>query len=575
MAKIKKIINLLLCLIFILPLTSYSQNPPPSAQAGQVEKSLQEMETRELTSKKRRPKEAPIKEEEAPKEEPADDGTKILIKEFTFEGNTIFKSAYLQKVVSPYKNKELTLTDLRKLCNKITDIYKKDGYFVSYAYLPVQDIKNQIVKISVLEGKLGEVTIDGGKFYKKNFLTSHFHATQKGLMHYPTFLKSLLLLNEYLKLNAQAYLKPGKKMGEVDVVINTVEKMPIAVSFDYNNGGSRYISRSRGGTAVEMGNYFLQGDKLTIRGIKGYPTRNMIMGSGEYSITVNSYGSKLLGSYMWTDFNVQREYRSRNMGGQSRIYTVKFNHPFIKNLATSLEGDLSFDYKDILNYDRSATSSDDQLRILGTRLSGDHSDSLGGRTFFTSGFSLGIDDIMGASRQNNPKASRTDAGGKFVKWDFDVSRFQKFFCDTMLVMRTAGQTASEALPIAEEFAIGGDYSVRGYPPAEYVGDHGYLASFEWRVHLPFIANKNIPFLKRTIRDTIQFLGFSDYGRIILRKPTSNDAKAREISSAGCGVRLDFGNDFNAKIEVGFPMGGGNKPSDGSHCTTHITVTKRF
>ena len=79
---------------------------------------------------------------------------KVFVREFQFEGQTVFTTQDLQTVAAPYANREVTTEDLESLRTAVTLLYVKKGYVTSGAMIPDQAITEGIVRIQNIEGKL-------------------------------------------------------------------------------------------------------------------------------------------------------------------------------------------------------------------------------------------------------------------------------------------------------------------------------------------------------------------------------------------------------------------------------------
>src|SRR4029077_15576025 len=167
--------------------------------------------------------------------------------------------------------------------------------------------------------------------------------------------------------------------------------------------------------------------------------------------------------------------------------------------------------------------SKDELRVFRLGLRGDYRDPFLGRTYFGLTGHRGV-DFWGGSNQNAPQTSFAGAGpGNWSKLTADLARFQsvgfpflrnvpvlpQVFNDSYLILRATGQLASDRLLSPERFAIGGYYSVRGYPVSELLGDTGYTASAELGVPVPSIAK--VPFTNLTWKELVQVAAFIDHG----------------------------------------------------------------
>ena len=60
----------------------------------------------------------------------------IVIKRFEITGSTVFSPAELDRITSQYTNKPLDFTQLLQVASEITQLYVKNGYINSGAYIP-------------------------------------------------------------------------------------------------------------------------------------------------------------------------------------------------------------------------------------------------------------------------------------------------------------------------------------------------------------------------------------------------------------------------------------------------------
>ena len=88
----------------------------------------------------------------------------VLVKGFSFSGNTVISQAELEALTQPYVEQALTLPDLERIAAAVADLYKQRGYTLASAYIPQQRIQFGMVEISVLEGRLGDISVSGNRF---------------------------------------------------------------------------------------------------------------------------------------------------------------------------------------------------------------------------------------------------------------------------------------------------------------------------------------------------------------------------------------------------------------------------
>ncbi|MBF0523159.1 MAG: ShlB/FhaC/HecB family hemolysin secretion/activation protein [Candidatus Omnitrophica bacterium] len=558
-------------LLLVFPAFAQTQ-VPKQATSGVVEKNLEEKVQTPSTSVQR---EQVFQQLEFPQTAlQMEEGKALDVKSFNITGNTLFKTKALKRLVAKYAKPGAHFNDLLMACDQINAFYREKGFFLTRAILPAQEIKDGVVSIQIVEGRLGQVVVQGGKFYKADFIKKHFVCAQKGIFNYNELMRSLVILNEYPDLQVKAVLKKGQEPFTTDIFLTVEDKRPFHTFVDYNNAGSRYVSTHRAGAGVEYSNLIAQGDKMSLRGVSGSPARTQGYASASYELPINSYGTKASFSYQWSEFNVGREYRRLNAGGNSVAYNLSLTHPLKRTLTSSMDVLLGFDYKNLDNFLLGAETSKDRLRIANFGITGDFLEkSLQGRDYYKIIFSQGCPSLWGGDSRNNPVASREGAGSFFFRSNIELGRYQSLPWDMILLTKGRTQMASDVLPASEQFDIGGVDTVRGFPSSEHLGDTGSVLNAELTLP-PFFGAHQVPFLHKTLKEFMRIVGCIDYGITYAKNPQPGEAKSNEITGAGVGVRLDFGHDLNAKVDVGFPIAG-DEPSSGDHAAVYVQVIKTF
>ena len=99
----------------------------------------------------------------------------FVLHEVHLTGTTIFSIESLSFIWTPYLKRSITFTDLNKIVKMIKRVYKDFGYLTTTAYIPPQDIKDGVVEIHVVEGKLGKLNVEGNKWVSTPSIAKYFH----------------------------------------------------------------------------------------------------------------------------------------------------------------------------------------------------------------------------------------------------------------------------------------------------------------------------------------------------------------------------------------------------------------
>ncbi len=162
-----------------------------------------------------------------------------------------------------------------------------------------------------------------------------------------------------------------------------------------------------------------------------------------------------------------------------------------------------------------------------------------GRTLLQTAWTQGL----GGTGSGDPLVSRQGASGGFGKLNLELARVQNIQPGLYGVLRGSAQFATQPLYAAEQFALGGPDTVRGFSQAELLGDDGYLVSAELR----WSPIEEEP-------DLFQVACFVDHGGVRLKRPSPGDLlRGTNLTGAGLGFRLGLGSVGHLRVDVGFPV----------------------
>ncbi|MDP3284818.1 MAG: POTRA domain-containing protein [Desulfobacterales bacterium] len=478
-------------------------------------------------------------------------GDTVFIKDITITGNTVIDSETLNKLVEPYKNKDLSMEEMSKVTDLITVTYQEKGYILARAYLPEQEIKDGFLKITVAEGKIGKIRITGNRYYKDDVLKRYFEEQQElGVVKESLLEKGLLLSNDIAEVKTEIMLKGGEKPGTVDVVLNAKETPAIAfgvkLGVDYNNFGSERVSEDRYGSTLKLIDYNW-GSVFTLRSILGNSIDDSMLNQAEISIPINKYGTKFSFSYLKGSYAVGMDLADLGLLGRTRIYGGKLTHPLIKTRDTNLSLTVGMENKYIENELLGAVTSIDEMNIYYGVLSFDSVDKYLGKSIISLGGYSGKVEV-------DPEypTSRLDSDEFFSKFNLNAVRIQKVYGNTNLLVRGTGYWTKDRLLPVEETIIGGYGTVRGHDPSLYLGDKGYVLSAELMMAPPYIENMTL--FGQKISQLAQIALFYDHGGVFIVDPIPPDEQKSEyLGGYGWGIRLYYKDTFSFKYDMGFPV----------------------
>lgn len=471
----------------------------------------------------------------------------------------------LNHVLDDLKGQSLTFEQLKGAADRLTDLYRKEGYFTARAALPTQDIKDGVVRFQIVEAKLGKITIQGNKYYSKEFLD--WYAEPLRQMEFPDknlVQRQLLLLNEFPNLEVSSVVEAGADPNTVDLTLQVEDDNPTHFSIDYNNFGSRFTGRDRVGATLDFGNLSGNGDRLTLRGLRSLADKGVTLGTANYSIPISNSGTKANFLVSNAAFAVGRELDILDIRGNAIVAGAFVSHPFIRTPDWNLDFQGGLMYQNIENLILGSRLSRDRLREVILGVSTDWSDRHG-RNYFNARMTQDLGTGFGGMKVDDPLSSR-QAGGGFHKWNLDLARVHSFNKQWFGIGRISHQYATRALPVAEQYALGGIDSVRGYTQAAYLGDQGYNMSAEIRFQP----------IKGEDANLLQLAAFVDHGEAYLKRPALGEIANIALTGAGVGVRLNLPDDAFLRADVGWAIGNNQLTKlNGKNPVTYLTFSKTF
>jgi len=491
----------------------------------------------------------------------------FFVEKVTITGNSALTTAELEPLTDAYEGREIKLSQARELAEKITAAYRSQGYITCRAYIPPQDVQSRNLTIKVFEGKLGKVKVRGNKFFSKRVIKRYVGHLRDQVLKFDSLKDGLRQMNLHPDREVKAVIVPGQEVGTSDLLLDVKDRRPIHINAEVNNFGTKDTGRERYSLSVRHSNLLGQDDIFASRVQFG----EEVLAIGlQHLLPVGPYGTNAGWTFNYTDVQVGGDFSVLDIGGEAFTWSTFVNHPLYEGDRLDVTGTTSFESKSIYNTVLNQASSEDQLRMVHAGVNLDWIDPYG-RTFLVNDLTYGS-DWFGASEKNDPRLSRRGSGADFFKYNGSLNRIHPVYDQTYLFMKGSTQLTPDALVSAEQFDLGGVYSVRGYPQSDYLGDGGVGGSLELRLPWYFLPKEvKAPGLPDTpLWDKVHFVGFFDAASASLRKPAVGEDPSKTFFGAGGGLRIELPNNFLARFEYGVPVG--DDPTDGSNGQFYFTIS---
>jgi hemolysin activation/secretion protein len=474
---------------------------------------------------------------------PASPQLRVTVKGFTFTGNTIYSDAQLQPLMQEFIGKELNFDGLIEAATKVRAHYRERGYFLAQTYLPQQAIRDGVVEIGVIEGRLGEVEVERKPASRlSNRLLNgivHAHLRTGDIITETGLEKPLLLINDLPTASVTSEIRPSRAIGAADVKVNVDRGVGLFNGFvDLDNHGNRFTGEYRLGANLNLNNPTTLGDQASFRGF--VTDEGMWYGRLSYLIPVWYYGTRLGVSFSKFEYKLAKDFESLRASGDGTVKSIYGFHPLIRTRNTNLIVQFAYEVKELT--DRvELTGGLEERSIDATKLGlvGDFRDGVfgGGLNAWSVNFTQGDLNLSPAALLVADAAPGTGrrTNGTFRKVNYDARRLQKITPNINLLLALNGQAASNNLTSAEKMSLGGPTGVRAYPVGEATGDSAIIFQGEARYLFPNF---------KVFGGGFTLSGHYDFGWVKVNQDPFPTDRENKRSIAGYGVGASLGNEGN-------------------------------
>ena len=455
------------------------------------------------------------------------------------EGATVFSKKELSADFEPLLASDVDGSKLSQLAERITERYRQSGYLLSYATVPSQDVQAGIVRLAIVEGRIGGLTVKGAGADQLAVEAIAAPLLTEKPLRAATLERTIGLIRDFPGLTvADVSLARSSKNSALYNLKITVAR-DRARAFAYmDNRGSDQGGRLRVFSSASLSSVAVQGDELRVD-LFGMPGSRLRYAYGQIhaSVPLAANGLRLAVAASRGDHQLRTEDRA---DGNSTNLSAQLSYPLRRSRSLTLIGKIS------VNDWRSSSQEDnvlklrDRLRVarIGAEFSNEAKTRFQGEISLARG--LGFD---GMTRVGDPLASRADASGRFTKAVVNALVTRPLSEKVNLKAVFAGQYSDRPLLSAEEFSLGGTRIGRAFTFNAQTGDRGFGAGAEVSYRL---GNS-----KRGSASP-ELFAFVDGGMVFEAKSAAATDRRRSLASAGVGARFRLaGTAFSA--EAGIPL----------------------
>ena len=445
---------------------------------------------------------------------------------FEVYDNTVLPVDDIRDALAGLAGKQKTVEDVEKARASLEKVYHDKGYISVFVNIPEQSVDEGTVKLDVVEGKVGKVTVDGNRYFTRQRLLEDLPSMGPGEVLYgPQIEKEINKVNSNPALKVTPTLMPGKEPGTVDVDLKVQDQPTLHGSVELNNRASPNTTPLRLNAALHYDNLWQRDHSLTLQyQVAPIDPNEVEVFAGSYVLPVPWRKDDRFAVYgVLSDSNTAFGEGFHTVGNGG-IVGARYVAALPHYMAYAHSLTFGIDYKNFKDETGLDPNSTVKTPVTYVPLSFGYSSSLldrWGVTVFNSGINMVFRGMVTSQEEFENK--RFKGEGDYIYATLGVERTQKLPWDTKLFVKVDGQISDQPLINNEQYAAGGMESVRGYKETEALGDDAFHAIVEFSA--PEIAH----FFGLEKRFTLTPYTFFDYANLKILNPLPSQQEFIESS----------------------------------------------
>lgn len=474
----------------------------------------------------------------------ADQTPLFVLRNVSLTGARAIPADRLADVWQPFIGRKVSQADLARIATGIGDVYRQEGFHLSRAIVPPQDIAGGAVRIEVIEGAITEIELkgEGAEQFGIRALLGPVIAEQPSRL--ATLERQLMLVNARpgVRVTDTQLEEIGSASGRFRLAVS-VKVWHIYGYLGLDNLGSSAVGPWQSYATAAYNSMIAPGDTLALNlsTTPGDP-RQLRFARLSYDTPVGVDGLRIGASGLYSEVWPGDRRRLFADNTKTESFELRASIVPLQSQKSTLTLTLSTGFTNVSERDVFGPIYHDAIRTLSLNADYRLQDGFGGTNYLTVNWRQGL-DILGASDKSDQWTSVWGASPKFSALNFWFTRYQTITDSFSLKLASAGQIASGPMYLSQQFYLGGLAFGRGYGAAQISGDNGVAGSLELRYDQK---------LNYKYWTGFQLYSFVDSGLVWWDGLRPSDGTA--LTSVGGGVRLFLGGDLQADLGVAVPLG---------------------
>lgn len=471
--------------------------------------------------------------------------------ELRVKGNTLIDKKQLERTIYPFLGPKKSIDNVELARTALEDLYRTNGYQTVAVDIPEQDVKNGVVYLQVVEGKVSRLRVKDSRYFSLGKIKAGVPELAEGnVPNLPKMQKQLTeLAGQSTDRQIVPVLRAGETPGTLEVDLKVKDELPLHGRLELNGRNTSSTSRLRLVSSLRYDNLWQEMHSASLMyQVSPENNKEVDVWAGTYAMPLFDDGTRFAFYAVSSSSNSQiASAGALSVIGIGNIYGARLVKPMkaLDNYFHSAT--VGFDYKDFQE-DLNLLGSDSiRTPIAYTPFMAQYSGSLRGKESMTT-FDLGLHfSIRGVgNKQQQFEDKRFLARSNYLYVTGDLKFQHDLPLGMELVSHVSGQAADSPLISNEQFSLGGAQSVRGYFETQSLADDGLFGSLE--LHSPHLGLDDWEFVNK-----LKLLAFLDAGKGWIKDALPGNSKGDFLSSGGFGMHFQLWKQLSGAFDVGIPF----------------------
>ena len=478
------------------------------------------------------------------------DTQSVFVNSVEVSPSQILTKDEVDQIVRPLIGRSVGIAEIKNVVENINRVYAERGFVTARAFLPEQTVQNGVIRIELVESKVGNVTVEQNRWTKDSYIKARMPQQEGELFDIVELERDIMDFNRYNEgVNLTANLKAGEKEGTTDIELKAHEKFPFHLTAMMDNAGRYQTGNIRGGAMVTADSLFGYRDKLSLG---SYFSGGSASPFADYNVPINSKDGRL--GFMFSSTLANIKYgdpfiRSLDLKSRAYTYSLYYTQPLVRKPGFELKSYASLNYKRAGSY----------MGVL-SKVGLDDLFSMDNVTSIDAALNLRKDTKYGIWYLNQGVGYAIplfDRKSNYFKIFGGAVRLHDFSHGVIGQLRGNYQVIpnNKHIPYIDQFQAGGLATVRGYHEGAMIGKNGFFTSAELmfpmmprQITSPRTGEK-IPFVGKYVKGAV----FADFGGVFPQVDEYQYGDHYFMASLGMGLRVQLPGDLTGRIYWGFPL----------------------